>query len=245
MMGASPDGLRLAWAKSYPFGHPKASYLFSKGTETQWTPCPEDVAGLIPVIASGSNAAPDQLARKYTNHPDTVIPVTRADVHDFDSVYNAHVTAYGSIPATLFPSPGTRLSTFITWLDKDCLQIMHKTEQPGINYHYAKLSGIQMDVDGIGQLDVAFAYISVVGCLLHDGGPISLAEVPASGRVFSARTQEEMHGLVRDVLAPKEMLDPFIMASIEDAALGRARSDALAQGARRFEHSGMEIIEST
>ena len=49
---------------------------------------------------------------------------------------------------------------------------------------------------------------------------------------------------MRDVLAPKEMLDPFIMASIEDAALGRARSDALAQGARRFEHSGMEIIET-
>jgi len=46
-MGASPDGLRLAWAKSYPFGHPKASYLFSKGTETQWTPCPEDVAGKL------------------------------------------------------------------------------------------------------------------------------------------------------------------------------------------------------
>lgn len=246
MMVPATDAERLLRAKSYPFGHPAESYLFRDGG-----PGPleslgdirEAVRGRTPVLASGSNAATDQLARKYAAARHAVIPVTRTRLHHFDSVYNAHIAAYGSVPATLFPSPGTVLNTFITWLDDDLLEIMHATEQPGINYHYSRLPGIEAEVEGVGGLDTAYAYISVAGCLTHGDGPVALAEVPAEGRRFPARTQEEMLALVRDLTAPGMDLDAFILEMVGDAALRRAREKVLAAASRAFAHAGMEVVE--
>ncbi len=196
----------------------------------------------MPVLASGSNAAPAQLTRKYAGAADAVIPVTRARLAGFDSVYNAHIAAYGSVPATLFPSPGTVLTTFVTWLDGPALAVMHGTEQPGVNYHYTRLSGIEVGVEGLGTLDEAYAYISVAGCLIHEDGPIGLAEVPAQGRRFPTRTQPEMLALVRDLTAPGTELDAFIAETVADAHLRAERSARLAATARAFAYSGFEVI---
>jgi hypothetical protein len=238
-----PDHDIVRWAKSYPFGHLTDSFLFRDGEARPLDRPVEAVRGRTPVIASGSNAAPSQLARKYGGFDrGAEIPVTRVEVRDFDSVYNAHITSYGSVPATLFPSPGTRLETFITWLDDEELAVMHGTEQPGINYHYTELSGLRVDVEGIGALDVAFAYISVVGCLTHDGTPVSLAEVPAWGRRFAARRQEEMQELIRDRVAPGAALEQFILENVENGALRGERSAMLAGTARPFDHAKTNII---
>ncbi|MFM2128947.1 MAG: hypothetical protein RL477_493 [Pseudomonadota bacterium] len=245
MMIPDDDHARLTRAKAYPFAPPGESYLFRGG---RVLPLPSGdiaraVAGRIPVLASGSNASPAQLARKYAAQgEDVVIPVTRADVGDFDSVYNAHIAAYGSVPATLFPSPGTVLATFITWLDDDQLAVMHATEQPGVNYHYAELSGIDVEVRGAGRLGSAFAYISVAGCLLRDGAPVALAEVPARGRIFPALHQPEILAHVRDVLAPAADLDAFILESVADAVAREARGRSLAARARAFDHPGFRKI---
>ena len=236
----------VRWAKSYPFGHLAESYLFSDGEARPLDRPAAAVRGRTPVIASGSNAAPSQLARKYdTFERGAKIPVTRVLIEDFDSVYNAHITSYGSVPATLFPSPGTVLETFITWLDESELEIMHGTEQPGVNYDFTELGNLSLEADGIGVLDVAFAYISVVGCLSHDGAPVSLAEVPARGRRFAARGQEEMQALIRDRTAPGADLDQFIAENVEDHALRRQRSAALARTAQPFHHSKMSVISVT
>lgn len=233
---------RLRRAKSYPFGHPKESYLFRDGAARPLDDAAVAVRGLTPVLASGSNAAPPQLQRKYAAASHAVIPVTRARLRHFDSVYNAHIAAYGSVPATLFPSRDTVLHTFITWLDDELLDIMHATEQPGVNYHYSRLPGIEAEVEGVGAIDEAFAYISVAGCLVHEAGPIALAEVSADGRRFPARTQEEMLGLARDLAAPGMDVNDFILEMVEDAELRRAREKVLAATARAFAHPGMEVV---
>jgi hypothetical protein len=258
MMVPESPAARIARAKSYPFGPPTESYLFRAGRAEPLTDAPARVRGLTPVLASGSNAAPDQLARKYAAHGATVaeppspgvaapgaavaIPVTRARVRDFDSVYNAHIAAYGSVPATLFPSPGTVLTTFITWLDDEALAVMHGTEQPGVNYHYAELSGIAVEVEGLGVLDAAFAYISVAGCLIRDGAPVALAEVSAAGRTYPALTQIEALTHARDLTAPDMDIDAFILDTIADEAQRLARGRALAVTARAFAHPGFRVI---
>jgi hypothetical protein len=242
MMIPSSRAGRIARAKAYPFGHPAESYLFEGGRAVALGDVRAATEGRVPVLASGSNAAPDQLARKYAAHPGTVIPVTRARLKDFDSVFNAHIAAYGSVPATLCPSPGTVLRTFITWLDAAALDVMHATEQPGINYHYASLDGIEVAVEGLGTLDRAFAYISVVGCLVHEDAPVALADVPAEGRCLPARGQEEMLALVRDRTAPGAILDDFIDETVLDAELRLARSARLAETARAIAHPGLRVI---
>jgi hypothetical protein len=234
----------VTWAKSYPFGHPGESYLFHGGEKLTLEAPAEAVKGRVPVIASGSNAAPRQLARKYQAFDrGASIPVTRAHVSDFDSVYNAHITSYGSVPATLFPSPGTVLETFITWLDDHELDVMHGTEQPGVNYHFSELRNLRIEVEGIGALDAAFAYITVAGCLRHEGGPVSLAEVPARARRYPSRRQPEMQEVIRDLTAPGAPLEPFIRENVENAELRLHRSRALAGSAHPFEHGGMRVIE--
>jgi hypothetical protein len=234
----------IHWAKSYPFGHPRESYLYRDGGPRQLDEPRRAIKGRVPVLASGSNAAPQQLARKFENYvPGAEIPVIRSDLADFDSVYNAHITTYGSVPATLFPSPGTVLETFITWLDHKQLAVMHATEQPGINYQFAELKGLILEVAGVGVLDAAYAYISVVGCLSHDGAPVSLAEVAARGRQFAARGQGEIQAVIRERIAPGTSLDPFILENIENHDLRRARSATLAETAHPFRYAGMKVIE--
>lgn len=243
MMIPTTPGDRIARAKAYPFGHPQASYLFRDGGVAPLGDVARAVAGKVAVLASGSNAAPAQLARKYANHAGTVeIPVTRARLRDFDTVFNAHIAAYGSVPATLFPSPGTVLHTFITWLDEAALAIMHATEQPGVNYHFAALDGIDVTVDGLGGLDRAHAYISVAGCIIHDGAPVALAEVPAQRRVYPARTQAEMQDLACALAAPGKAVDDFILENVADAALRAGHEARLAEGARPFDHPGLRIL---
>jgi len=244
MMIPDTPGARLARAKSYPFGHPKDSYLFCAGDVEPLVDPAVEIRGRVPVLASGSNAAPAQLARKYAaNGAGARIPVTRARLKDFDSVYNAHIAAYGSMPATLYPSSGTQLVTFITWLDDAQLSIMHATEQPGVNYHFAKLSNITVTVDDLGPLDSAFAYISVVGCLIFEGTPVALAEVSAEDRRFPARCQEEMLAIARDFCAPDMGLDPFILEMVADADLRAERSAQLAAYAQPFSYSGFRAID--
>lgn len=243
MMIPTTPAERIARAKSYPFGPPADSYLFQGGRVAPLGPVARAVAGRTPVLASGSNAAPAQLARKYAGSGEAVaIPVTRVRLADFDSVYNAHIAAYGSVPATLFPSPGTTLVTFVTWLDDAQLAVMHATEQPGVNYHYAELSGIRAEVDGLGALDAAYAYISVAGCLVRGDAPVALAEVAAVGRRFAAVTQPEMLAHVRDVTAPGMELDAFILETVADPNLRAARGARLAAQARAFAHPGLRVL---
>lgn len=93
--------------------------------------CGVDLTAMTGVLAIGSNAAPAQLARKFTPDlfPDgVVIPVVQCVLRDFDVVYAPLITSYGSAAATLAASPGCSVALWMTLLPEPLLQRMHETE---------------------------------------------------------------------------------------------------------------------
>lgn len=217
----------VSHAKTYPFPVPGRSYVFRNGQPHDLDDHGFDRVGRTPVLAAGSNQSHEQLARKYSVLPGHVeIPVQRGLLHDFDSVYAAHLAGYGSVPSTFHPSPGTRVTTYVLWLDDSQLNRMHETER---NYTYDRLDDISVDIPDVPEtFDRAFAYTAVVGCLNVDGAPVALAEIDAAGRTLAAMSQSEMLDHVRARLAPDQTLDAFIRAHIEDEAVRRERTLALA-----------------
>ena len=135
-------------ATTYPYLIPESSYLFENGAWQAAEIGSALTAGRTPVIACGSNRSPEQLARKFADFDEAVIPVQRAWLEDFDVVYAAHITGYGSVAANLQHVAGTRVEVSITWLADDQMDRMHATEGLGHNYHYARLYGLALHPEG-------------------------------------------------------------------------------------------------
>ena len=216
---------KIDHAKSYPFPVPDHCYLYEAG---DWRPLPDggfETAGRAPVLAAGSNQSPEQLRRKFGHLSDVgAIPAQRGLLHEFDVVYAAHLTGYGSVPATFQRSPGTRVRVFVLWLNEAQLARMHETEG---NYTYDHLSPIRIELDRGGDMSEAYAYTSKAGCLNHGGHCIGLGEIAADGRAFPALRQPEMLALARDRLAPGIDVDEFVRQNLADDDLRRTRSRAL------------------
>src|SRR5690606_19462991 len=89
-----------------------------------------ELDGRAAVLAIGSNAAPDQLRRKFGSHHSGAQPIVvlRAGLRDHDVVFAAMVASYGSVPATLLEAPGTTCHVHVTFLDPAQLEHMHETE---------------------------------------------------------------------------------------------------------------------
>ena len=214
----------LALAKAYPFAIPEHSYLYIGGEvrplDGPLDPAAPELEGRVPILAVGSNAAPEHLKLKFGQLDGAqVIPVERARLFDFDSVYSAHVTSYGSIPATLAPSPGTELALGVTWLTRDQLSRMHETE--GANYRFGQLSGVRVEIGGARILDRISAYVSVHGCLAVAGARLGIAGIAARNRKFEEMSQLEVLSFARDRAAPGKPLDDFILRAIGDAGYRR------------------------
>lgn len=228
------DSERLALARAYPYAAPGASYLLRGGQAVPLASLPPDprrYAGRHPVIAHGSNRAPEQLRRKFGDAAE--IPASRAWLRDYDVVYSAHVSRYGSIAATLQHTPGTRVEVFVTWLTETQLAHMHETELGGEVYVYGRMAGIELDVEHgpVRRLDQADAYLSRRGCLAEAGQPLALAAVAAHGRRHVALTQPQILELVRARHHPDREPDTLILQTISDAALRRALIAAMADAA--------------
>jgi len=238
-------------AVEYPYAAPAHSYLYDASAPGLWRPLPADpslLEGRTPVLAAGSNRAPERLAQKFqTLFPGAKIPVTRAHLAGFDSVYCAHVTSYGSVPATLHPSAGTTVTLHLTWLDEDELACMHETEQPGVNYHFVRLRNLDLALDDGGvRLDAAYAYLSVHGAALVDGAPVALAAVPARNRRFAARDQAVMLAALAAEAAPGVDVQTFIRAVVglapERQALRAAYETLMRRAVERFPFETVEIV---
>lgn len=196
-------------AKAYPFFIPDTSYVLD---QNGWRPFSGSapVEKLHGVIASGSNASPDRLEAKFEGHAELLtspIYVLRAKLHGFESVYSAHFTSYGSIPATLAPAAGSITDVFVTWLDDAQLERMHETENVGVNYDYAHLPDIKLVMETGTVENAASAYLSKRGILRQNGHPISLRTM----------CQEQVLAYAKSIVAPHiEGLDDFILALIDD-----------------------------
>ena len=231
----------LALAKAYPFDIPEPSYLYIDGEVRPLDTAAPGLEGRVPVLAVGSNAAPRHLKGKFGPLDGAqLIPVERARLFDFDSVYSAHVTSYGSIPATLAPSPGTELALGVTWLTADQLARMHETE--GANYRFGQLSGVRVEIDGGRALDRISAYVSVHGGLAVAGAPLGVAGIAARNRKFEEMSQLEVLAHARDRFAPGTPLDDFILGAIGDGGYRRRLSAELKKDALSFALPGFEAL---
>jgi hypothetical protein len=235
---------RLFRAKGYPYPIPDTSYVVDASgwrrlQESCWYTYP---AGRLPVLALGSNRSPDQLTRKFCSGFTSPIPVALAWLNDFDVVYSAHITGYGSVPATLQYAPGVEVAVSVTWLDPQQLVRMHETESVGISYDFGRLSNIRVAMQGGDTLAEAFVYISRRGNLVQDGKPLAMSEAAARGRRWQALGQECILNLIRERLAPDQDLDSFVLAHLNCAETRHERTALLSQSALPFTYPGFESI---
>ena len=224
---------RLARAKGYPYDLPKASYVLFEGQ------CLHDRGYAVndmdertPVLAYGSNAAFEQLKRKYAETLNKeMIPVFKVILPGFDVVYSARLSRYGAIPAALAPSKGTVLETFVTYLTERQLGVMHRTEVSGTAYQFGELRGLTAMVDRVGLTERLYLYRSQAGALARDGGMVAYEEVTAQNRTLLALPHAEMLTMVQRDLDGEVGLDDFIMKVSGDDEARRAHSAALREAA--------------
>ncbi len=181
-----------------------------------------------PLLCYGSNAAPGVLALKLAP-ADEPAPVIEAVLEDFDVVYSAHVSNYGSVPAALQRSPGTWATVFVAYLTSHQLRLVAQTEP---NYELRSLNGLCCRLETGETLPAVPAYISRHGCLLREGSEIALAAVQAEGRRFPEMTQQQMLEHVGATLAPEQTLDEFILSTAADPELPAKWTARLRDSAR-------------
>jgi hypothetical protein len=220
---------RIAHACAYPFARPACSYLFADGGMHPLATGYQDKR--VPVVASGSNAAPERLLAKF-GQEGAAIPVTRAVLHEFAVVFAGHFTRYGAIPATLAPHPGAETQVWVTWLSPLQLEMMHESEgviacrEVQQRYDYVELEAIRLHVDGLPLIRAAGAYLSR-RMLAHEGPPIRFAEVRAKGCGLHARSQAAGLRLAHQLLDPAASFAAFMTKVLSDADERQVLFDAL------------------
>jgi hypothetical protein len=232
----------LELALTYPYQRPSSSFVLHQGTVTEDF-LDFDKSNRTPVIACGSNAAPSQLLRKFPDTSDKIF-VSTAELLDFACVYSPHITAYGSIPATLAHIPGHRTSCHITWLTELQLQTMHQTEAIGLNYRFSKLSNLRLQCESIRNINTAFAYISIHGGLLIDGTLVELTELspPAAPQSIPQLTQKGIQEAAIHALNEDISLEEFVLGNINNKLLRQKRTQNLNKISCAFNYPNEEII---
>jgi len=199
------DADAFAWACAYPWERPAGSYLL---TDREVEPLAEHdepareriierfSAGgrdrvRVPLLAIGSNAAPDTLRRKFAHFPDvadrTVLVVT-GRLHEFDVGFAAQPALYGAMPATIFASPGTAVTAALLWVTPAQLTQLTWSE---LSYQLGRLRTRFTVDDADEHFDQVLVFVSRWGAFCLDGAPAALAAVPAESRTATVLTQEQ------------------------------------------------------
>lgn len=210
-------------ALEYPYSIPSASYVLAGGRAVAPEEVDVELSERLPLLAYGSNATPEVLSQKLAASVDSV-PVLRVTLRDFDVVYSAHVSRYGTVPATLLRSAATEVSTFLAYLTPDQLALLSPTEP---NYLLATLIAPHCAVDGADPPERLRAYLSRHGCLRLDGSAVALEAIEARGRTFPARTEPEVLEHVRRLLGDRRELREFALACATDRDLRGRATEAL------------------
>jgi len=231
-------------ALGYPYRRPEGSFTFYSDAPLEFG-IPSQLEDRIPVLACGSNAAPDQLIRKFPKETGQTVPVTSAKLQDFNCVYSAHIAGYGAIPATLFWQPGTETNCHITWLSENQLQRMHETEALGVNYRFSKLASIYMECEKMGPITDIYAYISNFGSLQMDGQPVPIKDLTHDTPFYQPMSQREIQEKVSRSVFQLETSNDFITQNLENPVLRSSRTATLAQSAAAFSYPEEDILFNT
>ena len=243
------DEAAFAWACAYPWVRPADSYLLGAdgGVELLSALGQPERERLIerfaapdgerlPLLAIGSNAAPEVLQRKFAHFPDpadrTVLAV-HGRLHEFDVGYAAQPALYGALPATIFPSPGTVVAAMLLWVTPTQFTQLTWSE---LSYRLGRLR-TRFEVDDAGErFDEVLVFVSRWGALCVGDAPVALAAVPADGRTATALTQREALKLAAAMtLGPGSSAEQLVRAVLEDlAGLGPALAATLHRAGRPF-----------
>lgn len=243
------DAAAFAWACAYPWVRPAGSYLLSADGgvellsalgEPQRERLIERFAApggeRLPLLAIGSNAAPETLRRKFAHFPasaDRTVLAVHGHLHEFDVGYAAQPALYGALPATIFPSPGTAVATMLLWVTPTQFTQLTWSE---LSYRLGRLR-TRFELDDAGErFDEVLVYVSRWGALRVDGAPVALAAVPAQRRTATALTQREVLDLAAAMtLGPDAGAEELVRAVFEDlAGLGPAFAATLHRAGLSF-----------
>jgi hypothetical protein len=219
----------LERAVGYPWVRPKGSYRLRDGDvepldglsieerkQVLAEFASEDV-GRLPLLAIGSNGAPEALERKFAHfseEKDRAVLVLTGRLHDFDVGVSPQPTVYGSMPATLFPSPGTQVSAAVLWVTPPQFTQLVWSE---LSYRLGRLRA-RFDVDEIGtSVDEVLVFVSRFGAFCVHERPVALAAIPATGRTAEALSQEQLlDAVARLALGPGADAEALVRAIFED-----------------------------
>ncbi len=225
------DAAALERAIGYPWARPPGSYLLTRaGVELLEDMAAEergrvlgeftaDGGGRLPVLAIGSNAAPETLERKFAHFPeedDRMVLALTGRLHDFDVGVAPQPAVYGSMPATLFPSQGTEVCATVLWVTSAQFTQLAWSE---LNYRLGKLrTRFAIDEDGTS-FDEVLVFVSRFGAFCIDGRPVALAAIPATGRTAEAHTQEQLMDTVAALaLGPGADAETLVRAIYEETS---------------------------
>lgn len=214
--GIGCDNSAVGRALAYPYPRPDGSYFYQHGTTNTFLDGEYD-DGLTMVLAIGSNGAPCQLLRKFGPLEETAIPVMSVDVEGLEVVYAALLSSYGSVPATVCKSEGTRIKAHATLLSDTRLRRMHETEG---GYMFCRLKrghGVRVFFEGKEVLRDIYGYVAECGELKVDGEVFSVKEMPGCGRRHKSLTQREVQTMVAaDVMKWDESVEEFIAKNVRE-----------------------------
>ena len=176
-----------------------------------------DSTGRSPALAIGSNAAPETLEAKFAHFPEeenrSVLALT-GRLHDFDVGAAAQPTAYGSMPATLFPSPRTEVCATVLWVTPTQFTQLAWSE---FSYHLGKLQ-TRFEVDeGDTHFDEVLVFVSRFGAFCVDERAVALSAIEAGGRTAESLTQEQLLDAAAALaLGPEAKAETLVRAIFED-----------------------------
>lgn len=218
----------LAHALGYPWSRPGRSFrltgadvelLDDLGSAERTTLLERLPGERAPLLAFGSNAAPSALERKFAHFPDErdrTVVVVAGHLHDFDVGAAAQPTVYGSLPATLFPCPGTAVRAAVLWVTPAQFTQLAWSE---ISYRLGRLSTtFEADEPGL-ELDDVLAFASRFGAFSPEGRTVALDAVPARARTAPALSQQELLDVAAVMaLGPGSRAEDLVRAVFEDMA---------------------------
>jgi hypothetical protein len=261
-----PDAI-VERALAYPFEPPRHSYVLA-GRETlplldpgtvllddEPTPLAEACERLgvsdpgeerHAVLAYGSNGSPAALLRKFARSDEEaarlVIPVLCGRLEGFDVVYSSHLSAYGSVPATIHRAPGVVVDSFVTLLTGPQVVRLMETE---FNYEVRVLRRAPFRARH-GDRDDLIAFVSRHGALGIDGAPVPLAAIRRSGEPpeLAPRSEPDVLTRVRDHLDPAADLREFIVENVRNPRRAVARTAELKRRRIPFAYEHSTVLDA-
>ncbi len=193
----------LERALGYPWERPVGSYEWRDGTVRPFAGMDEpereqavaryaSSASRLPLLAIGSNGAPEVLGRKFGHFPsgeERAVLALSGHLHGFDIGAAAQPTIYGSMPATPFESPGTAVAATVLWVTPSQFTQLTWSE---LTYRLGRLHTRFEIADAEIGFDDVLVFASRFGTFCVEGEPAALAAVPARDRSARAFTQREL-----------------------------------------------------